>query len=409
MQRKTVVAVCCVLVVAAGCRWQKTPAPARQKISKVHEVRVGDPAQQGRLQGVLPGEEGWRWTERVFSVTLDPPDADAVWLEFDFGLAQEITEEHVSQTIIARANGIELCRQTYHKDGRYMLACYVPVPALKQKPVKVELEAEHTVPGGPDGHSKVGLMAVLVALRPYEETDGYRESRRIMARRGYEEVVKQRGIKLPKGKQDELVKLFHQLPVWQNVWFQDVRILKNPLDLWMVQQIIWETRPDFIIETGTWKGAAALYYAYTLRGAELWGSRVLTVDIQNSVDTAAKHDLWKEYVRFFLGSSTDPKIFAQIEKLVKGKKVLVTLDSDHSTPHVLKEMKMYGELVSPGSYLIVEDTHLDGAETLGLSNPGPMAAVQEFLQQGGSQRFERDYAREAFVITYQPGGWLRRK
>jgi len=100
---------------------------------------------------------------------------------------------------------------------------------------------------------------------------------------------------------------------------------------------------------------------------------------------------------------------SKIAGLVKGRKTLVTLDSDHTMPHVLKELKTYAPLVSRGSYLVVEDTHMDGVPTAPEFGPGPMAAVMSFLHDGGSADFEPDLGREAYIMTFNPGGWLRRK
>ena len=137
--------------------------------------------------------------------------------------------------------------------------------------------------------------------------------------------------------------------------------------------------------------------------------RVITVDIQNLHQLAASNPLWKRYVTDFIGSSTDPDIVARIAQLAKGKKVLVALDSDHSMAHVLKELALYSPMVSKGSYLIVEDTHMDGVPTAPAFGPGPMAAVRKFLEDGGDKLFEQDVTREAYIMTFNPGGWLRRK
>jgi len=231
----------------------------------------------------------------------------------------------------------------------------------------------------------------------------------LLSHEGYKKLLEQRKLQMPAQKQHELMKLFHELPVWENVWFGNVRIIKNPLDLWMMQQIIHEVQPDFVIETGTWRGGSALYWAHTLHGMGLTNSRVLTVDIQDATQTASAHFLWRKYVEFFRGSSTDPEIVSAIARQAKGRKTVVTLDSDHSLQHVLQELRMYSPLVSPGSYLVVEDTHIDGVPTYPHMGPGPMAAVRLFLQEGGSREFEQDLTREAMVLTFNPGGWLRRK
>jgi cephalosporin hydroxylase len=205
------------------------------------------------------------------------------------------------------------------------------------------------------------------------------------------------------------MKLFHEVPVWQHMFFQNVQIEKNPLDLWMMQQIIYEQRPDLIVETGTWRGGSALYWAYTLNGMGLENSRVATVDIQDLTRTAAANPLWKKYVSFFLGSSTDAAIVSRIAELARGKKVLVTLDSDHTMGHVINELHAYAPMVSRGSYLVVEDTHMDGVPTAPDFGPGPMAAVRRFLEEDAGKAFTQDLTREAYIMTFNPGGWLLRK
>lgn len=95
--------------------------------------------------------------------------------------------------------------------------------------------------------------------------------------------------------------------------------------------------------------------------------------------------------------------------MVKGKKVIVTLDSDHTMNHVLQEMKFYTPMVNRGSYLVVEHTHMDGVTTAPEFGTGPLAAVRKVLADGGSKNFEQDLTSEAYVMTFNPGGWLRRK
>ncbi len=177
----------------------------------------------------------------------------------------------------------------------------------------------------------------------------------------------------------------------------------------MLQQIAWEVRPDFIVETGTFKGGSAIWWAHTLNGMGLENARVLTVDIQDLRQEASQNPLWKKYVTFYLGSSTDPKIVGDIAARVKNARVIVNLDSDHSRDHVLRELHMYAPMVSVGSYIAVEDTHLDGVPTHPEQGPGPLAAVRQFLAEPEGKDFEQDFTREAMVMTSYPGGWLRKK
>ncbi len=86
---------------------------------------------------------------------------------------------------------------------------------------------------------------------------------------------------------------------------------------------------------------------------------------------------------------------------------LVILDSGHSRNHVLTELHAYAPFVTPGSYLVVEDTNLNGHPVLGQHGPGPAEAVAEFLEHNDS--FVRDESREKFLLTFNPGGFLKRR
>lgn len=229
------------------------------------------------------------------------------------------------------------------------------------------------------------------------------------ARQGYRRLVAERRLKLPEEKYREIQRLFHDIPVWSHTWFGNVKIEKTPLDLWMVQQILYEVQPEFIVETGTWRGGSALFCAHTLQGLGLVNSRVLTVDLRNITANAVANPLWRKYVRFFQGSSTDPKIVSTIRGIVKGRRTLVMLDSDHSRKHVLAELEAYAPMVTSGSYLIGEDTHMDAVPTYPHFGPGPAAAVKAFLEQPAGREFFVDLDREALIVTFNPGGWLRRR
>jgi cephalosporin hydroxylase len=191
------------------------------------------------------------------------------------------------------------------------------------------------------------------------------------------------------------------------MWFLGIPIQKNPCDLWMVQQIIYETKPDVIVETGTFRGGSALFFAHTLSGTGLHESKVLTVDIEDACREAATLPLWEKHVKFIQGSSTDPKVVEWFREQCQGKRVMVVLDSMHEKDHVLKELEMYSPLVTPGCYLIVEDSNSDGVPVFP-GSVGPTAAIQAFLPTPAGQQFTQDVSREAMVLTFNPGGWLKK-
>jgi cephalosporin hydroxylase len=400
---RAVLGVFWLVLMGSGCTRHSHPAPI------VSEVLMVDEHHRDRiLRGVYAGEGGWRWTAPSFAFALDPPPAaKATFLELDFTVPQELMEKNANITLVSKVNGVEVARQNYRKADRYLLASKVPAEALTRRPAEVEFAVNQSVADPAKGRV-LGLIVVSVGLKEYEQTAEFRNAQLALSQQAYEKVLQQRDLQIPAEKQRELMKLFHSLPIWDSLWFQNVRIIKNPLDLWMLQQIAYEVRPDFVIETGTWYGGSALYWAHTLNGMGLENARVLTVDIQDLTGQgASSNPLWKKYVEFSLGSSTDPAIVSKFAQRVKNSRVIVNLDSDHSMHHVLNELRAYAPMVSPGSYIAVEDTHLDGVPTHPEQGPGPMAAVLQFLSE--NHEFEQDFSREAMVMTSYPGGWLRRK
>ncbi len=123
----------------------------------------------------------------------------------------------------------------------------------------------------------------------------------------------------------------------------------------------------------------------------------------------------KSEIISIIGDSTDPKIIAQVYSLVdsfqKEFQVMVTLDSNHTADHVAKELASYSDLVSPGQYLIVQDTYLGyycGSDPLNLNyTDDPLAAVEVFLTL--DNRFEIDTFPQRWIITQSPFGFLKRK
>jgi cephalosporin hydroxylase len=87
--------------------------------------------------------------------------------------------------------------------------------------------------------------------------------------------------------------------------------------------------------------------------------------------------------------------------------VMAVLDSDHSYEHVLKELEAYGPLVTPGCYMIVEDTNVNGHPVVPDHGSGPAEAVETFLNE--SAFFDVDRDRERLLMTFNPGGYLRRR
>ncbi|MSU47590.1 MAG: cephalosporin hydroxylase [Opitutus sp.] len=210
-----------------------------------------------------------------------------------------------------------------------------------------------------------------------------------------------------KAEQDVVTRfhtLFYDSPHFGRSWagshWLGTPLWKSPLDLWIYQEILHETKPDLIVETGTYQGGSARYFASL---CDLMGrGRVVTVDIEDRAGRPRHPRI--EYVQ---GSSTDADVVRRVAGFVRpGERVMVVLDSDHSCAHVARELELYHPLVSVGCYLIVEDTNINGHPVWPDFGPGPFEAVEGFLPR--TRSFVRDRERERFLVTFHPGGFLRR-
>ncbi len=205
---------------------------------------------------------------------------------------------------------------------------------------------------------------------------------------------------------DDFARLYYAKGIHYRTSWLGVSTLENPCDMWAIQEIITETAPDFIIETGTYRGGGSLFYASIL-GLLGRGGKVITVDIQPYFEDAARQKVFQERVEFILGSSVSNEVIDRIAARIKGSsRVMVTLDSDHHKDHVLKELRLYSKFVSVGQYLIVQDTAHNGHPFRTTYGPGPMEALDEFLKE--NKDFVRDPDREKFLLTFHPGGYLKR-
>ena len=173
------------------------------------------------------------------------------------------------------------------------------------------------------------------------------------------------------------------------------RAQKNPLDAWVYQEIIHDTRPEAIVELGNAFGGGTLFLAHML---DLIGNGIVVAVDHNHSSFEADH----ERITKVTGKTTE--VVDQVREMVEGKRTMVIHDADHRAPAVLADLRLYAPLVSPGCYLVVED---GAGDVMGRKDPGPLQAIDAFLAE--SPDFERDESRERFAFTYNPGGFLRRR
>jgi cephalosporin hydroxylase len=191
-------------------------------------------------------------------------------------------------------------------------------------------------------------------------------------------------------------------------------IIQYPQDIVAMQEIIWQVKPDLIIETGIAHGGSLILYASLL---ELIGGAgyILGIDIDirehNRVEIES-HPMAKR-IKMIQGSSIESEIAEQVYEAAKNAKtVMVILDSNHTHNHVLEELKLYAKLVTKGSYLVVFDTVVeDMPDSFFPDRPwgqgnNPKTAVREFLQT--TDRFEIDQEVVGkLVLTVAPEGYLK--
>ena len=192
-----------------------------------------------------------------------------------------------------------------------------------------------------------------------------------------------------------------------------VPVIQFPQDLMALQEIITQTQPEVIVETGVAHGGSLVFSASLL--ALLGGEgRVVGVDIDirpHNRERLEAHPLSK-YITLIEGSSIDEVVLAQVREIVGERRVLVVLDSNHTHAHVLCELELYSPMVREGGYVVVFDTALEDApKELADDRPwgpgnSPRTAIAEFL--GNNPRFQIDRELGGKLhVTVSPDGYLK--
>ena len=192
-------------------------------------------------------------------------------------------------------------------------------------------------------------------------------------------------------------------------------IIQYPQDMIAMQEIIWEIKPDYIIETGIAHGGSLIYYASLL---ELIGhGEVIGIDIdirEHNRKEIEAHPMMKR-IKMLQGSSIDKTNVEEIKNLVgDNKKIIVCLDSNHTHEHVMSELELYSPFVSTGSYLVVFDTivedlpegYFSQKRPWGISN-NPKTAVQQFLKENDNFVVDEQIDNK-LLISVAPQGYLKR-
>jgi cephalosporin hydroxylase len=193
-----------------------------------------------------------------------------------------------------------------------------------------------------------------------------------------------------------------------------IPIIQYPQDIVAMQEIIWDVKPDLIIETGIAHGGSIIFYASML---EMLGKgRVLGIDIdirEHNKKAIEAHPMFKR-IDMIAGSSISNETLSQVRKYAEGKhKILVALDSNHTHEHVLKELELYAPFVSKDSYLVAFDTIVEDMPDDRFPNRpwgkhnNPKTAVWEFLKSNNDFVVDKDIENK-LLITVAPDGYLKK-
>jgi cephalosporin hydroxylase len=196
-------------------------------------------------------------------------------------------------------------------------------------------------------------------------------------------------------------------------------VIQLPEDLLRVQDVLFQTQPDVIVETGVAHGGSLIFYASICHA--LGKGRVIGIDVEirpHNRSAIEQHAL-SRYITLIDGSSIDPVVVNQVQHTIEPtESTMIILDSDHSYAHVSKELEAYSRLVAPGGYVLVQDgvmhdlAFVPGAGEGWLTDNPAQAARDfvarhpEFVFDAPHPSFSESSVRE--YPTYWKNGWLKR-
>jgi cephalosporin hydroxylase len=201
----------------------------------------------------------------------------------------------------------------------------------------------------------------------------------------------------------ELLQAYHE--VWYNAphtWpfthFAGLGLMKCPNDLWAYQELLTNYRPRTVIETGTYQGGSALWFAFLMDLLQIEGGHVYTIDFEDRRRCTHPRITWLG------GDSTDPALRDALVPQIQYP-LLVSLDADHSAEHVRTELELYAPLCHVGDWIVVEDTNIawDGPN----GDRGARGGIEDYIRHHSGE-WRQDLLSERWLLTMAPGGFLQR-
>lgn len=191
-------------------------------------------------------------------------------------------------------------------------------------------------------------------------------------------------------------------------------IIKYPNDMIVQQELIYQLRPDLIIETGIAHGGSIIFYSSLMDMMGIDGEVIgVDIDIRKHNKELIEEHKFYDKISMYEGDSTDQSILKKVKNHIRGKKtVMVILDSLHTHDHVLKELKLYSPMVTKGSYVILPDTFIEFYPPGFFDRPwdvgnNPHTAMEEFLRISKNFSIDKELSAKA-SITETMDGYLRR-
>lgn len=187
-------------------------------------------------------------------------------------------------------------------------------------------------------------------------------------------------------------------------------------DLFLFQEIIWKSKPDVVLEIGMAWGGTSLYLANIL--SLVTNGKVICIDKfvpEHVKRNIQKHKKLSKNIKIFQGISTDKKIINKIKTIIRKKKVMVILDSDHTEENVLKELNIYSKFLKKNDYLIVCDTFLNFTGKIENERPrmwnnkkNPHTALKKFLKSNSDFKIDQEINNK-LLLSCNYNGYIKKE
>jgi cephalosporin hydroxylase len=197
----------------------------------------------------------------------------------------------------------------------------------------------------------------------------------------------------------EWIERYQRDTVFTRVTYRGIPAWKNVLDLWVYQELIWQSKATCIVEIGVRHGGTTLWLSDLL--ASFYGDEGIVI----AIDLARPKVELPQNVHFIEADSIAAETVATVKDICAAKRTMVIADGNHEAEHVLAELRAYSPIVSEGSYFIAEDGIVDVMDWREFT-PGPAVAAERFVAENGA--FVIDREPEKFVLTYAPKGFVKR-